>query len=92
MSEPAALTATFVPKPGEFYGARLELETIIRDSLNESGCLRYEITEESDTHIVVSERWESESHAQQHLHGDAVRRLNERLVPMLAEPPKVAWL
>jgi quinol monooxygenase YgiN len=86
MSEPVDLKAVFVPNDGEFFRVKLALDIAIEQVVQEPGCIRYEITEESAERIVLTERWESEEALQQHSRGAAVQDLNESLSALLAQP------
>ncbi|WP_434615174.1 putative quinol monooxygenase [Arthrobacter sp. A5] len=86
MSETIDLTATFVPNDGEYVRMKLALEIAIEQVVTEPGCLRYEITEDSEERIVLTERWESAVDLDKHSQGIAVQDLNESLSALLAEP------
>ncbi len=86
MSEIINLQATFVPNKGEFFRVKLALEIAIEQVVEEDGCLQYEITEESDDKIVLTEQWVSEAALAKHSKGIAVQDLNESLSALLAEP------
>ncbi|MGO4383237.1 putative quinol monooxygenase [Specibacter sp. RAF43] len=89
MSEIINLEAIFIPNDGEFFRVKLALDIAIEQVLEEPGCLRYEITEESETRIVLTEQWASEQDLEMHGKGIALQDLNESLSALLAEP--VAW-
>ncbi|MDJ0355020.1 antibiotic biosynthesis monooxygenase [Paenarthrobacter sp. PH39-S1] len=86
MSETIDLTATFVPNDGEYVRVKLALEIAIEQVVTEPGCLRYEITEDSEERIVLTEQWESAADLDKHSQGIAVQDLNESLSALLAEP------
>ncbi|GAB4099422.1 putative quinol monooxygenase [Sinomonas halotolerans] len=89
MSEPVRLTATFIPNDGEYFRVKLALDIAVEEVQREPGCLQYEITEESEERIVLSELWASEEDLDRHSKGIAVQDLNESLSALLAEPVKV---
>lgn len=89
MSDPVRLQTIFIPNDGEFFRVKLALDIAIEDVQREQGCLRYEITEESEQRIVVSEEWASEEDLDRHSKGVAVQDLNESLSALLAEPVKL---
>lgn len=86
MSDVINLQATFVPNDGEFFRVKLALEIAIEQVLEEPGCLRYEITEESEERIVLTEQWASEEDLAKHGKGIAIQDLNESLSALLSEP------
>jgi len=86
MSAPVDLTAVFVPNPGESFRVKLALEIAIEKVQAEPGCLRYEITEESEDRIVLTEQWASEDDLARHSRGAAKQDLDESLSALLAEP------
>lgn len=89
MSEIINLQATFIPNEGEFFRVKLALEIAIEQVVEETGCIQYEITEESDEKIVLTEQWASEEDLAKHGNGIAVQDLNESLSALLAEPVKL---
>lgn len=89
MSQIITLQATFIPNQGEFFRVKLALEIAIEQVVLESGCLQYEITQESEEQIVLSEQWASEEHLAAHGKGIAVQDLNESLSALLAEPVRL---
>lgn len=92
MTQPIDLQATFVPNEGEFFRVKLALDIAIEQVVEEPGCLRYEITEESEDRIVLTERWASEEDLDRHSKGIAVQDLQESLSALLAEPVKLERL
>ncbi|MFC8302980.1 putative quinol monooxygenase [Specibacter sp. NPDC057265] len=86
MSEIINLQATFFPNKGEFFRVKLALEIAIEQVVAEAGCIQYEITEESDEKIVLTEQWASEADLEKHSNGIAVQDLNESLSALLAKP------
>ncbi len=89
MSEIINLTATFIPNPGEYFRVKLALEIAIEQVVTEPGCQRYEITEDSEERIVLTEQWASAVELDRHSKGTAVQDLNESLSALLAEPVKL---
>ncbi|GAA2199026.1 hypothetical protein GCM10009849_13960 [Sinomonas flava] len=89
MTDPVRLKATFIPNEGEFFRVKLALDIAIEEVQREPGCLQYEITEESEDRIILSELWASEEELDAHSKGAAVQDLNESLSALLAEPVKV---
>jgi quinol monooxygenase YgiN len=89
MSEIINLQATFIPNEGEFFRVKLALEIAIEQVVEESGCIQYEITQESEEKIVLTEQWASEADLDRHGKGIAVQDLNESLSALLAEPVKL---
>ncbi|POH56854.1 putative quinol monooxygenase [Arthrobacter glacialis] len=89
MSEIINLQATFIPNEGEFFRVKLALEIAIEQVVEETGCIQYEITEESEEKIVLTEQWASEADLEKHGKGIAVQDLNESLSALLAEPVKL---
>lgn len=86
MSETIDLTATFIPNDGEYFRVKLALEIAIEQVVTEPGCLRYEITRDTDESIVLTEQWASAADLDKHSNGIAVQDLNESLSALLAEP------
>lgn len=86
MSEIINLQATFIPNEGEFFRVKLALDIAIEQVVEETGCIQYEITEESEERIVLTEQWASEEDLEKHSKGIAVQDLNESLSALLAEP------
>ncbi|WP_449373922.1 putative quinol monooxygenase [Arthrobacter psychrolactophilus] len=86
MSEIINLKATFIPNEGEFFRVKLALDIAIEQVVEETGCIQYEITEESEEKIVLTEQWASEEDLDKHSKGIAVQDLNESLSALLAEP------
>ncbi len=86
MSENVNLTASFVPLAGEHDRVKLALEIAIEQVLAEPGCERYEITEDTEDRILLTERWSSQADLDRHSKGVAVQDLNESLSALLAEP------
>lgn len=89
MSEPVNLTATFVPNPGEYFRVKLALEIAIEQVRTEPGCLQYEITEDSEAKIVLTEQWASQAELEKHLKAAAKQDLDESLSALLAEPVSI---
>lgn len=92
MSEPINLQATFIPNDGEFFRVKLALEIAIEQVVAEPGCLRYEITEESEDKIVLSELWATQADLDKHSKGIAVQDLDESLSALLATPVELSYL
>ncbi len=92
MSEIINLQATFIPNEGEFFRVKLALDIAIEQVVEEEGCIQYEITEESDEEIVLTEQWASEEDLAKHGKGIAVQDLNESLSALLAKPVKLERL
>lgn len=92
MSEIINLQATFIPNDGEFFRVKLALDIAIEQVVEETGCIQYEITEESEEKIVLTEQWASEEALAAHGKGIAVQDLNESLSALLAEPVKLERL
>ncbi|MHA7306194.1 putative quinol monooxygenase [Arthrobacter sp. TMN-49] len=92
MSEIINLQSTFIPNEGEFFRVKLALEIAIEQVVEEPGCILYEITEESEEKIVLTEQWASEGDFEKHGKGIAVQDLEESLSALLAEPVKLARL
>lgn len=92
MSDVIDLQATFIPNDGEFFRVKLALEIAIEQVVEEQGCIRYEITEESEDRIVLTEQWASEEDLTKHGQGIAVQDLNESMSALLAEPVKLERL
>ena len=86
MSEIINLKATFIPNEGEFFRVKLALDIAIEQVVEETGCIQYEITEESEEKIVLTEQWASEEDLDKHSKGIAVQDLNESLSALLAVP------
>lgn len=86
MSEIINLQATFIPNEGEFFRVKLALDIAVEQVVEETGCIQYEITEESEEKIVLTEQWASEEDLDKHSKGIAVQDLNESLSALLAEP------
>ncbi|SEE99840.1 Quinol monooxygenase YgiN [Arthrobacter alpinus] len=89
MSEIINLQATFIPNEGEFFRVKLALDIAVEQVVEETGCIQYEITEESEEKIVLTEQWASEEDLDKHSKGIAVQDLNESLSALLAEPVKL---
>ncbi|MCQ9164972.1 MULTISPECIES: putative quinol monooxygenase [unclassified Arthrobacter] len=89
MSDLINLKATFIPNEGEFFRVKLALEIAIEQVVEEPGCIQYEITQESEEKIVLTEQWASEDALDKHSKGVAVQDLNESLSALLAEPVKL---
>lgn len=92
MTQPIDLQATFIPNDGEFFRVKLALEIAVEQVVEEPGCIRYEITEESENRIVLTERWASEEDLDRHGKGIAVQDLEESLSALLAEPVRLERL
>ncbi|MFI5085881.1 MAG: putative quinol monooxygenase [Actinomycetales bacterium] len=92
MSGTVNLTATFTPNEGEYFRVKLALEIAIEQVVTEPGCERYEITEDTETNIMLTERWTSREDLHRHSKGVAVQDLNESLSALLAEPAKLDFL
>lgn len=92
MSEIINLQATFIPNEGEFFRVKLALDIAVEQVVEETGCIQYEITEESEAKIVLTEQWASEEDLEKHSKGIAVQDLNESLSALLAEPVKLERL
>lgn len=92
MSEIINLQATFIPNDGEFFRVKLALDIAIEQVVEETGCIQYEITEESEEKIVLTEQWASQKDLDQHSKGIAVQDLNESLSALLAEPVELVRL
>lgn len=86
MSQIINLQATFIPNEGEFFRVKLALDIAIEQVVEETGCIQYEITEESEEKIVLTEQWASEEDLTAHSKGIAVQDLEESLSALLAEP------
>lgn len=86
MSEIINLQAIFIPNEGEFFRVKLALEIAIEQVVEEAGCIQYEITEESEEKLVLTEQWASEEDLAKHSKGIAVQDLNESLSALLAKP------
>lgn len=86
MSEIINLQAIFIPNEGEFFRVKLALEIAIEQVVEEAGCIQYEITEESEEKLVLTEQWASEEDLAKHSKGTAVQDLNESLSALLAKP------
>ena len=86
---PINLRATMVPNPGEHMRVKLALDIAVEQVLAEPGCLRYEIVEDSETEIVLAEKWASREDLERHARGPALQDLQESLSALLAEPLKV---
>ncbi|MDJ0312838.1 antibiotic biosynthesis monooxygenase [Arthrobacter sp. H35-D1] len=89
MSDIINLQATFIPNEGEFFRVKLALEIAIEQVVEEAGCIQYEITEEAEEKIVLTEQWASAADLAKHGNGIAVQDLNESLSALLAEPVKL---
>ncbi|MUK02430.1 antibiotic biosynthesis monooxygenase [Vibrio cholerae] len=89
MSKPVDVTAVFTPLDGEFFRVKLALDIAIEQVVQEPGCIRYEITDEQEDRIVLTEQWESTELLDTHLAGPAVQDLGESLSALLAEPVDV---
>ena len=68
---------------------KLALEIAIEQVVEEAGCIQYEITEEAEEKIVLTEQWASAADLDNHGNGIAVQDLNESLSALLAEPVKL---
>ncbi|MGN5733610.1 MULTISPECIES: putative quinol monooxygenase [Arthrobacter] len=86
MSEIINLKATFIPNEDEYFRVKLALEIAIEQVVEEAGCIQYEITEDSEEKIVLTEQWASDEDLVKHSKGIAVQDLNESLSALLAEP------
>lgn len=86
MSEIINLQATFIPNEGEFFRVKLALDIAIEQVVEETGCIQYQITEESEEKIVLTEQWASQEDLDKHSRGIAVQDMNESLSALLAEP------
>ena len=86
MSEIINLKATFIPNEDEYFRVKLALEIAIEQVVEEAGCIQYEITEDSEEKIVLTEQWASDEDRVKHSKGIAVQDLNESLSALLAEP------
>lgn len=92
MSEIINLQATFFPNKGEFFRVKLALEIAMEQVVQEPGCIQYEITQESDDKIVLTEQWASEADLEKHNKGIAVQDLNESLSALLSKPVELVRL
>lgn len=87
--QPVDVTAVFTPLEEEFSNVRLALKKSIDQVMQEPGCIRYEITDESEGRIVLTERWESTELLDIHGRGITVQQLGESLTGLLAEPAQI---
>lgn len=92
MSEIINLQATFIPNDGEYFRVKLALDIAIEQVVEETGCIQYEITEDSEEKIVLTEQWASEADLDKHGKGIAVQDLNESLSALLAKPVELVRL
>jgi len=92
MSEIINLQATFIPNDGEYFRVKLALDIAIEQVIEETGCIQYEITEDSEEKIVLTEQWASEADLDKHGKGIAVQDLNESLSALLAKPVELVRL
>lgn len=86
-AQPIGVTAVITPLKEEFARVQLAMRSTIEQVVQEPGCIRYEITDESGGHIILTEQWESAELLDLHLRGSAVRELGESLNGLLACPP-----
>lgn len=87
--QPVDVTAVFIPLEEEFSNVSLALKKSIDQVMQEPGCIRYEITDESEGRIVLTERWESTELLDIHGRGITVQQLGESLTGLLAEPAQI---
>ncbi|ALE07109.1 antibiotic biosynthesis monooxygenase [Arthrobacter sp. ERGS1:01] len=92
MSEIINLQATFIPNDGEYFRVKLALDIAIEQVVEETGCIQYEITEDSEEKIVLTEQWASEADLDKHSKGIAVQDLDESLSALLATPVELVRL
>lgn len=92
MSQIINQQVTFIPNDGEFFRVKLALDIAIEQVVEETGCIQYEITAESEEKIVLTEQWSSQEDLDKHGKGIAVQDLNESLSALLAEPVKLERL
>lgn len=86
---PVDVTAVFTPLEAEFGRVGVALRNAIDEVVREPGCIRYEITDESEGRIVLTEQWESTDLLDLHGRGSAVKNLGESLTGLLAEPVRI---
>ncbi|TDK39245.1 antibiotic biosynthesis monooxygenase [Rhizobium deserti] len=81
MSESAiTIIAITTAKLGKEAALRAAQEDLVKETLLEDGCLRYELHEslDDDRVRIFVETWESESKWHAHMEGDAMRRFQAK--------------
>ena len=90
---PVRVVATFAVKPEKVDDVgRLALETLVRPSRKDRGCLRYDLCQDvSDpARFAMLEEWESDEALEAHLAQPWLRAAIARLGPLLAGRPVIA--
>lgn len=86
------VTAVFTPASG----AREALTAALREGIPavhaEAGCLLYAIHDADDGTIVMLEKWTSREDLDAHASGEAVKRLNELIEGLIAQPVVVTTM
>lgn len=92
MSEAVIVTVTFVP----VEGARDQLISALRRSIaevhTEKGCELYALHDVPDGTLFLIEKWSSAEDLDAHAAGDIVKRLDESIEVLLAEPAAVTHI
>ncbi len=77
-SSPLTLVAIATALPGQEKTLRAAQETLVAETVKESGCLRYELHQslEDGRVLVFVETWASEAQWRAHMQGAAIKRFH----------------
>lgn len=89
VSEAVIVTVTFVPMEGVRDQVASALRRSIAEVHTEKGCELYALHDVPDGTLFMIEKWSSAEHLDAHAAGDIVKRLDESLEGLLAEPAAV---
>ena len=81
MSENLHIVARIQAAPGAGDALEKEMRTLVDETRQEAGCIRYDLTrgtEDPDIFVFVEE-WESKPLWEAHMNGDAIRAFNARI-------------
>jgi quinol monooxygenase YgiN len=70
---------------GKEAALRAAQEALVAETLNEPGCIRYELSQSRDDRriLIFTEQWASEREWRAHMEGAAIRRFQETGAPNL---------
>jgi quinol monooxygenase YgiN len=84
-SPPLTIVAITTAVAGQERPLRTAQEKLVRETLNESGCLRYELNQSLDDPrvLIFTEQWASEAEWRAHMEGAAMQRFSASGAPNL---------
>ncbi len=91
MNKYVTVAAFMRAKPGQESAVRTELLSLVVPSRHDSGCINYDLHEETGApgSFMFHENWTSKTLLDQHLAKPDLQAVLGRVVPMLAEPPRI---